>query len=145
MIREIQSSELEALLELYLSLHETAIPEDTPALRKVWERILQDEDHHVIVCEADGILVSSCVCVIIPNLTRNARPYALIENVVTRDGYRRKGYGSACLRFAAETAKNANCYKVMLLTGSKDQGTLEFYRKNGFDSGDKTAFIQRFT
>ena len=58
MTREIQKSDLEALLDLYLSLHETSIPEDTPALRKVWENILQDANHHVIVCEENGIRTS---------------------------------------------------------------------------------------
>lgn len=30
----------------------------------------------------------------------------------------------------------------MLLTGSKEPGTLEFYRNAGYNSEDKTAFIQ---
>ncbi len=30
----------------------------------------------------------------------------------------------------------------MLLTGSKEPGTLEFYRNVGYNSEDKTAFIQ---
>ena len=36
------------------------------------------KNHHLIVCETDGKIVASCVCVIIPNLTRNVRPYAFI-------------------------------------------------------------------
>lgn len=30
----------------------------------------------------------------------------------------------------------------MLLTGSKEESTLNFYRKAGYNSSDKTAFIQ---
>lgn len=107
-----------------------------------WLQIIQDPNHHLIVNEADGKIVSSCVCVIIPNLTRNVRPYAFIENVVTREDYRGKGYAAECLEFAREIAEKENCYKMMLLTGSKKPETLQFYEKCGYNSSDKTAFIQ---
>ena len=86
--------------------------------------------------------MSSCVCVIIPNLTRNIRPYAFVENVVTREDYRGKGYASECLGFAREIAEKESCYKMMLLTGSKKPETLRFYEKARYNSSDKTAFIQ---
>ena len=101
-----------------------------------------DPDHHVIVYEADGKIVSSCICVIIPNLTRNVRPYAFVENVVTHEAYRGKGYATACLDFERDIAVRENCYKMMLLTGSKKESTLSFYRNAGYNSTDKTAFIQ---
>ena len=31
---------------------------------------------------------------------------------------------------------------MMLLTGAKDQKTLDFYKRAGYNSEDKTAFIQ---
>lgn len=142
MVREAQESELLEILHLYLHLHETGIPEDNAQLHDTWAQILQDPNHHLIVKEVDGKLVSSCVCVIIPNLTRKVRPYAFIENVVTDSAYRGKGYGAECLNYAREIAKAHNCYKMMLLTGSKNEDTLSFYRRAGYNSTDKTAFIQ---
>ena len=79
---------------------------------------------------------------IIPNLTRNQRPYAFVENVVTHADYRRQGLATDCLNYAKELAEKENCFKLMLLTGSKDKGTLDFYRLAGYNSEDKTAFIQ---
>ena len=142
MIREIQPDELNELLELYTHLHERGIPADSERLRKTWDRICADDDHHIIVYELDGQIVSSCVCVIIPNLTRNVRPYAFIENVVTHKDCRCRGYAGACLNYAKQIALENNCYKMMLLTGSKRPSTLNFYEKAGYNSNDKTAFIQ---
>ena len=142
MIREADKNDLKEILELYLYLHETNIPKDSEHLRATWENIICDENHHLIVCEIDGKIVASCVCVIIPNLTRNVRPYAFIENVVTHKDYRKKVYATACLNYAKQVAEANNCYKMMLLTGSKEQETLDFYRNAGYNSSDKTAFIQ---
>ena len=141
-IREIKADELNALLELYTHLHESSVPADTEHLQKTWDEICSDKNHHIIVCEADGKIASSCVCVIIPNLTRNVRPYAFIENVVTHADYRGKGYATACLNYARGLAVDADCYKMMLLTGSKSESTLKFYSNAGYNSTDKTAFIQ---
>ncbi|MBP3337853.1 MAG: GNAT family N-acetyltransferase [Lachnospiraceae bacterium] len=142
MIREARKEDLNEILELYLHLHETNIPEESEQLKNAWDKILSDNDHHLIVCEIDGKIVASCACVIIPNLTRNVRPYAFIENVVTHKDYRSNGYASMCLNYAKEIALNNNCYKMMLLTGSKDMKILEFYENAGYNSSDKTAFIQ---
>lgn len=142
MVREVNENELTELLELYLHLHEESVPENTEHLRQTWNTIIRDENHHIIVKIVNGKIVSSCVCVIIPNLTRNVRPYAFIENVVTHAEYRGKGYATECLNYAKEIAEKADCYKMMLLTGSKDRKTLDFYEKAGYNSTDKTAFIQ---
>ena len=142
MIREAKREDLAELLELYLFLHEDSIPEHDKHLEETWEQILEDPNHHLIVNEIDGQIVSSCVCVIIPNLTRSVRPYTFVENVVTHAEHRRKGYAGECLTYAKKIAEQENCYKMMLLTGSKKPETLHFYEQAGYNSSDKTAFIQ---
>lgn len=142
LIREANGTDLNEILQLYLFLHEKSVPEDSEHLRDTWESVIRDQNHHLIVCEVEGKIVASCVCVIIPNLTRNVRPYAFVENVVTHGDYRKKGYATACLNYAKEIAKENNCYKMMLLTGSKEESTLRFYANAGYNSSDKTAFIQ---
>ena len=141
MVREAKREDLDSLLKLYLFLHEERIPDHDRHLTETWEQILGDRNHHLIVNEVGGQIVSSCVCVIIPNLTRNVRPYAFIENVVTHADHRGKGYAGECLDYARQIAEKENCYKMMLLTGSKKAGTLHFYEKAGYNSSDKKAFI----
>lgn len=141
MIREITETDFDQLMTLYMQLHDNPFPEKDKRVINIWDSILQDHNHHIIVAEEDGTIVSSCVCVIIPNLTRGQRPYAFIENVITDEKYRKRGLATACLDFAREIALRENCYKMMLLTGSKQEGTLKFYEQAGYNSNDKTAFI----
>lgn len=142
MIREVGEKDLHDLLQLYMQLHDNPKPEFTKELSELWESILEDKNHHIIVAEEEGRIVSSCVCVIIPNLTRSQRPYAFVENVITDEAYRKKGLASACLDYAKGLAERENCYKMMLLTGSREEGTLRFYERAGYNRNDKTAFIQ---
>lgn len=142
MIREITEQDLKDLLTLYMQLHDNPMPESTQELNDLWKQILNDKNHHIIVAEEDGKIVSSCVCVIIPNLTHSQRPYAFIENVITDENYRKRGLATDCLNYAKEIAQKENCYKLMLLTGSKKESTLKFYEQAGYNRNDKTAFIQ---
>ena len=141
-IREVHKDDLKQLLELYTQLHDNLMPQFDKKLEKLWDSILLDKNHHIIVGFVADKLISSCVLVIIPNLTHNLRPYALIENVITREGYREKGYATSVLNFARNLAKKENCYKLMLLTSAKKESTLNFYEKAGYSRHDKTAFIQ---
>ncbi len=143
-IRKIRKDELSSLLGLYRHLHpnesELVVTTD---VERLWQRILADSQLHYLVAEAAGQLVSSCTLAIIPNLTRNARPYGLIENVVTHPDFRRQGIGTRILHAALELAWAQDCYKVMLLTSRKDEATLRFYQQAGFEAGVKTGFIAR--
>lgn len=142
MIREAEENDLNQLLELYTQLGDNKVPQKSDGLFNLWNHIINDKDHHIVVYEDNGQIVSSCVCVIIPNLTHEQRPYAFIENVVTDERYRKKGLATKCLNFAKEIEVKENCYKMMLLTGSKKESILNFYKKAGYNSNDKTAFIQ---
>lgn len=142
MVREITDSDFEGLMRLYMQLHDNPMPEKTDEIMDLWLSILNDKNHHIIVAEVGGEIVSSCVCVIIPNLTHGQRPYAFVENVITDEKHRKQGLATACLNYAKEIAEGENCYKIMLLTGSKQESTLNFYERAGYNRNDKTASIQ---
>lgn len=110
-------NDLDGLLRLYMQLHNKPMPENTVELLQIWDTIFQDKNHHVIVAE---------------------------ENVITDEEFRKRGLATQCLDYAKEIAIKENCYKMMLLTGSKKKSTLDFYRKAGYNSDDKTAFIPPF-
>ena len=142
--RLIEYDEVNELLNLYKQL-QPADPDvhENKELEVVWNSIYNDPNLYYIVIEVDGKLVSTCNITIIKNLTRNLSPYGLIENVITDSNYRKKGYATKALNMALDIAKKNNCYKVMLLTGSKKEETLKFYEQAGFSRGIKTGFIKK--
>ena len=143
-IREIQSHELQLLLSLYAHLHERDDPPPSAAVtEEVWSEALANPRIKYFGGFALDSLISSCTLTVIPNLTRACRPYGVIENVVTHSAHRGKGWGKAVLAHALTDAWGQNCYKVMLLTGRKDEATLRFYEQAGFDRHDKQAFVAK--
>ena len=142
-IREAAKNELKQLLELYTHLHDNPFPSIDSRIENIWSRIMNDANHHIVLGYIEEQLVSSCVIVIIENLTRMQRPYAVIENVITHPNYRGNGYASLVLSAAKDIAIKNNCYKIMLMTSSKQDSTLDFYRRAGYNSDEKTAFVQR--
>src|SRR5690606_38760709 len=97
----------------------------------------------VLVGVFDAHLVSTCTLVIVPNLTRGAMAYGLMENVVSHTDHRRKGYVTALLKHALAIDWQNGCYKVLLQTGSKRDGTLKFYESVGLVRGITTGFVAR--
>ena len=143
-IRSVGAGELDALLALYQHLH----PQDQPLpardqVAAVWQAILANPGQQCVGLYRDAQLVASCSLNLVANLTRGCRPFAVIENVVTHSEHRGCGYGQALLAHAKAFAWGQGCYKVMLMTSSKDPATLRFYESAGFDRHDKQAFTAK--
>jgi len=143
-VRPLRADELDALLRLYVHLHEHDLPlPERVVVESVWREALANSKCRYLGGFENGALVSGCTNVVIPNLTRACRPYGLIENVVTVAAHRSKGWGQRLLQEALAFAWAHGCYKVMLLTGRKDPGTLRFYERSGFRREGKTGFIAK--
>lgn len=141
-VRQIRAGELPQLLELYHHLHGDGWVDDGPEAREIWEAIQATPGYVVIVAEEGGALLSSCTLLLVPNLTHSGQPYGVVENVVTHPDYRCRGLATACLDYARKLAQKQHCYKLMLMTGSKRESTLRFYREAGYRDDQKTAFVQ---
>jgi len=108
----------------------------------IFRSILEQDGLTIFIAEAGDQSVASCYLNVIPNLTRGGKSYAVIENVVTLDVCRRRGFGAALLKHVIATAFEQGCYKVMLLTG-RDEQVHSYYEHCGMEKNSKTAFIIR--
>jgi GNAT superfamily N-acetyltransferase len=141
-IRELLVRDLDALLSLYGHLHERDDPPPPRGdLERIWSAIVADPAHLYVGGFVDGKLVSACNAAVIPNLTRGARPYAVVENVVTDAQFRRRGIGAKVLGHLIERCWERRCYKVMLMSASRRDAAHAFYESLGFDRTAKQAFV----
>jgi ribosomal protein S18 acetylase RimI-like enzyme len=143
----LRTARLEDLADM-LALYRHLSPDD-PVLapdqaRAALEALIGADMTHLLVAEVGQRVAASCLLLIVPNLTRGGRPFAIIENVVTHGDHRRRGLASALLAMAQDRARAANCYKLMLATGRTDEGVLHFYEQAGFTRGGKTFFEMRW-
>ena len=92
---------------------------------------------------ADGRLVAMATLHILPNMTYAGRPYGLVENVVTARDRQRRGYGRSVMEYLITRAREAECYKIMLLTG-RARAARGFYEAVGFSAEEKWGVIFRF-
>lgn len=141
-IRSAQIDDFEQVSKLLLQLNPSD-PKLSSESFTTYKNILDSEHLILLVAEENGILLGSCYLNIILNLTRGARPYAVIENVITDKNYRNSGIGKALMDKALEIAWEADCYKVMLMTGRKEESIDAFYKKCGFNADEMQAYILR--
>ncbi|GAA1888164.1 GNAT family N-acetyltransferase [Asanoa iriomotensis] len=138
MFREARVADLGAVLALYRQLHPgDPAPPDAAA---TFARILATPWLRLFVLDVAGVVVATTYLNVIPNLTRGAAPYAVVENVVVDSARRGTGLGRRIMAGTLQAAWDAGCYKVMLMTGSRDPATHAFYRACGFSPDTKTAY-----
>ncbi len=144
-IRNLKREDLDQLLSLYTYLH----PEDDPLpgreqVERIWDKIVSDESQIYEGAFVNGKLISACNATVVPNLTRGARPFAVIENVITHPHYRRKGIGSQVMKTVLDTCRETGCYKVMLMSSKSRSEIHGFYESLGFDRNSKQAFVIKY-
>ena len=136
--RPLTISDADQALELYNEL--TAGPKTVdPA---VFASVLRHEGTQVLGAFDGDRLAAMVTLHLLPNALWDARPYALIENVVTRADLQRKGHCRRAMQAAIDTAWAANAHKIMLMTGVGRQAA-GFYEAMGFGSKDKLAMVMR--
>jgi GNAT superfamily N-acetyltransferase len=143
LFREAGPDDLDAILRLYRQLNpaDPVLQDGSDAL--AFKQILDTPGLHLFVLETGGTIVATTYLNVIPNLTRSAAPYAVIENVVVDEDQRGTGLGKRIMADTLQAAWDADCYKAMLLTGSRNPATHAFYKACGFSGDAKSAYLAR--
>ena len=134
-IRQASSTDLTQILSLLSQMHdeEPADP-STPELQETYEEILASRSRALLVVADNDELLGTLDLIVVPNLSRGGRPWAVIENIVVDSAHRRRGIGGALLDEAVEIAQEAGCYKVQLVSHSRRDAAHALYRHASFDA-----------
>ena len=138
-VRAARVEDLGAVLALLTELHGDDAPVDDARARVVLEAILADPRRRLLVASVDGEPAGTVDVVVVPNLTRGARPYAVIENVVVAARFRRRGIGRALMDAAVAHARAEGCYKLQLISAARRGEAHALYAAAGF-SGDFAGY-----
>lgn len=139
-IRLATEEDIPRILELYneLVIHFSQVeksrtPSDTD-IRRVFDEISADPRHELYVAEEEGQVVGTIVLLVVPNLSHSATPWAVAENLVVTQEYRRRGIGRMLLEHAIARAREKGCYKIQLWSDRKRTEAHEFYLSLGFEA-----------
>jgi GNAT superfamily N-acetyltransferase len=136
-VRDALESDLSRLVELLVQLEPGVDREDprsplAEAYRAAFAEIDRNQNHHLLVVEADGRVVGTAVVLIIANLSHRGRPWAVVENVVVDEAERGKRYGELLMARTREIAEQAGCYKLSLTSNKGRPDAHRFYQRLGF-------------
>jgi GNAT superfamily N-acetyltransferase len=141
MIRIAKLDDLDGVLDLYKELRPNDPCLDTDFVADKWRELLDDLHSDIIVADLDGTLASTCALGLNPSIANGARPFGIIEHVITSESHRRQGLSKAVLEFAIDLAWKKGCYKVMLLSGENLQAAHDLYESVGFKAGIEKGFV----
>ncbi|MFK7751142.1 MAG: GNAT family N-acetyltransferase [Sedimentitalea sp.] len=138
MIRPLTPQDLPDARRLYRTLTGEAPLGDAAA----FEQVLAHPGTTIFGAQHQGHIVSMATLHLLPNMTFDARPYGLVENVATLRAHQGQGFGRAVMTHLADSAWAHNAYKLMLLTGT-ELGARGFYEALGYNGDQKHAMILR--
>ncbi|WNO08629.1 GNAT family N-acetyltransferase [Teredinibacter sp. KSP-S5-2] len=140
-IRIADENDLEGVLALYKELR-SADPElEKEYAKEKWRELVDSAQMDVIVADVDGVLAATCALGVNLSIANGARPFGIIEHVVTAQSHRRQGLAKKVLEFAINLAWEKNCYTVLLLSGEQLHSAHELYKSVGFKDGIERGFV----
>ncbi len=150
LVRAAREEDIPRILALYRQLEITdaeAERQGTLSLehyRRAFHEISGYTGQELLVAEEAGEVIGSLVLVIVPNLSHGARPWAVIENVIVDEGYRRRGVGRLLMEYSVNRAREMDCCRIGLMSNNVREDSHQFYRDVGIEAsahGNRQYFV----
>ena len=136
-VRQAGEDDIPRVLELYRQLAldpDTEVANLSPAdCQRIFTEMSTTPGYELLVAEEAGEIVATTVLVILPGLSHNASPFAVIDYVVVDEAHRRQGIGKLLMDYCLDRSREAGFYKVMLTSDNQREAAYRFYRALGFE------------
>jgi GNAT superfamily N-acetyltransferase len=138
-VRDATADDLPRLVELLQQLRPgepieqlgSPLPE---TYRAAYAEVEADPRQRLLVLETAGRIVGTLVVILVPNVSHQGLPYAIVENVVVDEAERGSGHGELLMRHAIDLAKQAGCYKLSLTSNKRRADAHRFYSRLGLEA-----------
>jgi GNAT superfamily N-acetyltransferase len=140
LVRAAREEDIPRILELYRQLAitnaeaERQLTLSLEHYQKAFSEISGFPGQELLVAEEEGEVIGSLVLVIVPNLSHGARPWAVIENVIVDERYRRRGVGRLLMEYAVNRARREDCCRIGLDSNKIREEVHQFYKAMGFET-----------
>jgi GNAT superfamily N-acetyltransferase len=142
-IRDAQIGDLPALLALYQSSGlDGPGNADLARLEQAWQQIQAMPLARVRLAETDERPVGTLTLFILPMLSHQGTPSAVVESVGVAADLQGQGVGRALMQDAVDLAAAAGCYKLALSSNLRRTEAHAFYEKLGFEQHGKSFQIE---
>jgi GNAT superfamily N-acetyltransferase len=139
LIREAEARDKDAIQFLYQVLCPHA---PVRVLSERIEQIRKDPTNFVYIYEDDGKVLGTVFFTFCLSPMYGWQPFGVAENFIVDERYRGQGIGGLLINHVFQIARENKCFAVKVFSGSSREKAHQFFEKNGFNSGDKRAFIK---
>jgi len=132
--------------------------DDSPAIETLYRELVSDPlvcvlpdqvaaihdspTSFLLVAEAGGTVCATALLTICPDVMYRTQPFGVIENVIVTASMRGLGIGRLLLTHAEQLAVEQHCTKLMLMSSASREAAHAFFRRFGFTSDAKHAFVK---
>lgn len=138
-IRRAEPSDASAIEGLYREL----VPD--PLIRVLPEQLAalsESPNSFLLAAEANGAVCATALLTVCPDAMYHTQPFGVVENVVVTQSMRGLGIGRLLLSHIEQLASTHRCTKLMLLSNVGREAAHAFFRRCGFSSDTKHAFVK---
>lgn len=139
-IRIAEPEDAAAITRLYVQLTQSAAVHVQAA---ELARLRNDASTRVLVSVGDaGEVIATALLCFCADVMFGAQPFAVLENIVVDEAYRRANVGSQLLTEIERLCEARDCSKIMLLSSAHRTSAHEFFERQGFTGATKRGFVK---
>jgi GNAT superfamily N-acetyltransferase len=132
-IREATEQDLDPILSLYGQIgmdNGKVLPLDEA--ENLFTKIKSYPDYKFYAVVDDKHIIGTFSLLIMDNLAHMGAPSGILEDVVVREDFRRRGIGRLMMNFAMERCRERGCYKIALSCNMQRESAHFFYEALDF-------------